>query len=144
MGTIGIMEPESFEKKDFAGVSAYVNDSNTISAPITGIEGGLFPTPDRENGVQVLASEGTWTAIDNGFIQQLTGITNSTTPYITFTMSINGKPEIIEERTGLLTTGIYNWVSQPSIVRKGDVVKTTHDGGGTHITNQVLFMPIKS
>ena len=105
--------------------------------------GDSFPYPDRDKATQVLSAAGTWTAAGDGYVKHLTGVTNSTTPYITFTMTINGMPELIEERTGLLTTGIYNWVSQDSIVKAGDVIKTTQDGGGSHITNQVLFMPVK-
>jgi len=143
MGTIGVLEPENFKQKSFSGVSAYgLDDFNNISGPISGE--ARFPSPDRLNMKPVLLEEGEWEATDNGYVIQLTGVTHSSTVYIKFSMTINGIPELIEERIGLLSTGLYNWQSQPSIVRAGDIIKISHDGGGTGtVTNQLAFMPVK-
>jgi len=116
---------------------------NVPDSPDDIIDGGGFPAPDWDNPVQVLSQAGTYTATADGYVQRLSGVTNSSTVYVIFSTTINGKPLEINEHEGLQSTGIYNWVSQPFPVKAGDVVSISNSGGGTHVVNGLAFYPVR-
>jgi len=104
---------------------------------------GSFATPDWNNPSLVLTAAGTYTATEDGFIQRLSGVTHPSTTYITFSTTINGKSLEVLEHQGLLSTGLYNWLSQPFPVKAGDVVVTSHKDGGTGtIVDSLTFFPV--
>ena len=132
-------EPERKLSFDVANPDKVFNSNTGKWEPLH----ASITTPDWNNQKVVLQEAGTWTADTDGFIQWLTGVTHPSTVYITFSMTINGKPLEAKERPGLLPTGLYNWVSQPFPVKAGDIVKISQDGGGTGtVINSVAFYPI--
>jgi len=105
-----------------------------------GVSENTFSTPDYENAVQVLSANGTYIATDNGYVQRRSHVANPNTAYAIFNTTINGVVAFAGEYAGLLSSGLYDYVSHPTPIKKGDVIVTT--SSGSNITNTLWFMPI--
>jgi len=101
-------------------------------------EAGAF-IPDFLNRTEVLSGNGTWTVVQDGFVQRSATVTHPSTAYAGFTMSINNVTAWSVEYAGLLSSGLYDFTSPPLAVKAADVVVTTSNGNG--ISNTLFFIP---
>ena len=111
---------------------------STESSETAGDNFGKF-IPDRANRTAVLETDGTWTAVANGFVQRSATITHPSSPYATFRLYQNGVIAWANEIAGLLSTGLYELTSETTPVLAGDVITTESVGSG--IASTLYFMP---
>jgi len=143
--------------KNFIGADkVYANKFYGDGSNLTGISGGnSVSAPDWSNQRMVgsnntnTTAQGivvTWTADADGYVQRLSTINRPSTPYATFTATVNGVTSFTTEYAGLTTTGLYSYVWHPVPVKQGDVINLsrgdqTVGSGGTMLCALTFYPP---